>query len=116
MNRGHEILEDIVGTVEILGKTLAIDKDGHLLIFGDWNEELAREIALREGIGELTDDHWTAIRYMRKVHEREGAPPSLRRLTKESGIDTKALYRLFPNGPAKKAAKIAGVPKPKSCV
>ena len=105
-----------MGTVEIRGRILAFDEDGHLLNPGDWNEEIAREIALREGIGELTEEHWLAIRYLREVHEQEGAPPSLRRLTRESGIDTQALYRLFPGGPAKKAAKIAGVPKPKNCV
>ena len=105
-----------MGTLEILGKVLAVDKDGHLANTGDWSEAAAQEIAVREGIGDLTEGHWVVITYMRKIYEREGSPPSIRRLTKESGIDTKTLYRLFPNGPAKKAAKIAGLPKPDSCV
>jgi tRNA 2-thiouridine synthesizing protein E len=105
-----------MAAVEILGKSLAVDKDGHLLHAGDWSEDFAREIALREGVGELTEPHWTVIRYIRKVFEREAEPPSIRRITRESGVDTKGLYQLFPGGPAKKAAKVAGVPKPKSCV
>jgi tRNA 2-thiouridine synthesizing protein E len=53
---------------------------------------------------------------MRSVFEKEGDAPSIRRLTKESGVDTKTLYALFPKGPAKRAAKIAGLPKPTGCV
>ena len=105
-----------MATLEILDKTLVLDKDGHLANFSDWSKEIARELALREGIGELTAPHWTVINFMRQVNEREGEPPSIRRITQESGVDTKTLYQLFPNGPGKRAAKIAGVPKPKSCI
>ena len=105
-----------MATLEVLGKTLLLDKDGNLANPGDWSEEVARELAVREGIGELTAQHWAVINFMRKVHEQEGEPPSVRRITQESGVDTKALYQLFPNGPGKKAAKIAGLPKPKSCI
>ena len=105
-----------MATLEILGKTLALDKDGHLANPGDWSEAFAREIAVTEGIGSLTDHHWTVIRFMRGVYQQEGAPPSIRRITKENGVDTKTLYQIFPNGPGKKAAKIAGLPKPNSCI
>jgi tRNA 2-thiouridine synthesizing protein E len=53
---------------------------------------------------------------MRQVFKEKGDAPSIRRLTKESGVPTKELYELFPMGPAKKAAKIAGLPKPKGCI
>jgi TusE/DsrC/DsvC family sulfur relay protein len=105
-----------VGKLETLGRTLALDKDGHLANHSDWSEEIAHEIAASEGIAELTDEHWTVIKFMQKVYGQEGASPSVRRITQESGVDTKSLYQLFPNGPAKKAAKIAGLPKPNSCI
>ena len=100
----------------ILGKTLAIDTDGNLVNLSDWNEEIARELAKEEGIEELTDKHWQVINYMRKVYSESGDAPSIRKLTKERGVDTKTLYALFPKGPAKKAARIAGLPKPKGCI
>lgn len=103
-------------TLELLGRTFALDKDGHLAQPRDWSRAIARELASKEGIGELTEQHWTVIDFMRSVYQREGASPSIRRITKESGVDTKSLYQLFPDGPGKKAAKIAGLPKPKSCV
>ncbi len=105
-----------MATLEVLGKTLELDADGHLARLTDWNEEVARHLAAQEGIAELTPQHWTVIRYMRSVFEKEGDAPSIRRLTKESGVDTKTLYQLFPKGPAKRAAKIAGLPKPKGCI
>lgn len=103
-------------TVILAGKTLALDADGNLANRKDWNEDIAREIAAIEGISELTPQHWTVIHCMRSVFEKEGDAPSIRRLTKESGVDTKTLYQLFPKGPAKKAARIAGLPKPKGCI
>ncbi len=103
-------------TVVLGGKSLPLDKDGNLANRNDWNEEVAREIAASEGIPELTQKHWAVINFMRAVFEKEGDSPSIRRLTKESGVDTKTLYQLFPKGPAKKAARIAGLPKPKGCI
>ena len=105
-----------MATLSVLGKTLALDADGHLANRNDWNEEIARELAIQEGIPVLTSQHWAVINFMRSVFEKEGDAPSIRRLTKESGVDTKTLYQLFPKGPAKRAAKIAGLPKPKGCI
>ncbi len=101
---------------EILGKMIEFDDDGHLKNLNDWNEEIAKELAKEEGIAELTDRHWLVINYMRQEYQKVGDAPSIRKLTKESGVDTKELYQLFPKGPAKKAAKIAGLPKPKGCI
>jgi tRNA 2-thiouridine synthesizing protein E len=103
-------------TITQTGRVLAVDADGNLANINDWNEDIAREIAGLEGIAELTPQHWAVIRFMRSVFEKEGDSPSIRRLTKESGVDTKTLYQLFPKGPAKKAARIAGLPKPKGCI
>ncbi|SMO42684.1 TusE/DsrC/DsvC family sulfur relay protein [Gracilimonas mengyeensis] len=97
-------------------KTIVLDQDGHLANLEDWNEELAQDLADHEGIGALTDRHWEVINYIREEFEKNGDAPSIRKLTKESGVSTKELYQLFPKGPAKKAAKVAGLPKPKGCI
>lgn len=103
-------------TLELLGKQLETDEDGNLKNLADWDKEIAVELAKQEGIDELTDRHWIVIDFMRNEYETKGDAPSIRKLTKESGVDTKELYKLFPKGPAKKAAKIAGLPKPKGCI
>ncbi|MEW6654075.1 MAG: TusE/DsrC/DsvC family sulfur relay protein [Bacteroidota bacterium] len=101
---------------EYAGKMLELDADGNLVNLNDWNEDVAKEIAAEEEIGLLTDRHWAVINYMRKEYSQKGDAPSIRKLTKESSVDTKELYALFPKGPAKKAARIAGLPKPKGCI
>ena len=103
-------------TKEFAGKTVELDDDGYLVNASDWNEDIAVELAKEEGIDELNDRHKIVIDFMRKVYLETGDGPSISKLNKESGVPTKELYQLFPKGPAKKAARIAGIPKPKGCV
>lgn len=105
-----------MSTATIANKQLEVDAEGFLEDHTQWNDEIARELARQEGIDELTDRHWAVINFMRKEYEEKGDGPSIRRLTKQSGVPTKELYQLFPKGPAKKAAKIAGIPKPTGCI
>ncbi|HEY5123250.1 MAG TPA: TusE/DsrC/DsvC family sulfur relay protein [Ignavibacteria bacterium] len=105
-----------MSSLEIAGKTIELDADGHIANKADWDENLAKELAKLEGINELTERHWLVLNFMRNEFEAKGDAPSIRKLTKESGVSTKELYELFPGGPAKKAAKIAGLPKPKGCI
>ena len=103
-------------TAVLDGKTIELDADGHMVNRSEWTEEIGRNLAKQEGIEELTERHWLVINFMRKEFEAKGDAPSIRKLTKESGVATKELYQLFPKGPAKKSAKIAGLPKPKGCI
>lgn len=105
-----------MSSLEIAGKTIEVDAEGYLEDAAQWNEDIAKEIAKEEGVAELNEQHWKVINFMRKEYNEKGTGPSIRKLTKESGVSTKDLYSLFPKGPAKKAAKIAGIPKPKGCI
>ena len=82
----------------------------------DWTEEMVPELARREGITTLTDRHWKVLRFMRDEYFAKGTGPTVRVLGKTSGVSIKELYELFPKGPAKTAAKIAGIPKPRGCI
>ncbi|WP_020401703.1 TusE/DsrC/DsvC family sulfur relay protein [Gracilimonas tropica] len=103
-------------TEKIADRQIEFDEDGFLANREDWTEELAQELAYMEDVGQLTDKHWKVIRFMQAEYDEKGDAPSIRKLNKESGVSTKELYQLFPKGPAKKAAKIAGLPKPKGCI
>jgi tRNA 2-thiouridine synthesizing protein E len=100
----------------IANKTVDVDPEGFLTDPAQWDEELAEELAHGAGIGELTDRHWLVIRFMRERYLATGTAPTIRALGKESGVPVKELYELFPKGPAKLAAKIGGIPKPKGCI
>jgi TusE/DsrC/DsvC family sulfur relay protein len=92
------------------------DAEGFFLHPEQWTEAMAGEIARENGIPELTDRHWEVIRFMRRTYLETGSAPSIRTLGKASGVPIKELYQLFPKGPAKLAAKIAGIPKPRGCI
>ncbi len=92
------------------------NEEGFLVNPTDWTKKLAVEIAQNEGIAELNGDHWKIIDFSRANAEDSGAAPTLRQITKGSGIPTKQLFKLFPKGPAKKVAKISGLGKPEGCV
>ena len=100
----------------IAGTPVDVNEEGFLTDPSQWNEEIAVEIARREGIDPLTDRHWEVVRFMRAEFEATGSGPTVRVLGKTSGVPVKELYQLFPKGPAKLAAKIAGIPKPRGCI
>lgn len=101
--------------VEIAHEMVEVDDEGFMTDPQQWNEQIAKAIAAELGIV-LTDRHFVVLNYMRKELEDNGKAPSLRKLKNESGVGTKELYGLFPKGPAKKAARIAGLGKPEGCI
>ena len=105
-----------MSTVTLAGSTVEVDREGFLVDADQWNEQMAQEIAAANGIEQLSDRHWQVIRFMRDTYLKSGSAPSIRSLGKSSGVPIKELYELFPKGPAKLAAKIGGIPKPRGCI
>jgi TusE/DsrC/DsvC family sulfur relay protein len=93
-----------------------VDAEGFLKDHDQWTEALAEEIAQANGIDHLTERHWLVVRFMRDTYLATGNAPTIRTLGKVSGVPVKELYELFPKGPAKLAAKIGGIPKPRGCI
>ena len=100
----------------LAGKAVEIDSEGFLVNPDDWTEEIASELAKEEGIDNLSEMHWKVIRFMRDDFKTKGQIPTIRRIKNAGEVPTKELYALFPGGPAKKAARIAGLGKPQGCV
>jgi len=97
------------------GIELETDEQGYLLE-PDYSDDAVRVIAAAEGL-ELGDDHWKVVQYMREQYREHGHTPNFRNMLKGMaevmpGCDSKALYDLFPLGPAKQGAKVAGLPQP----
>jgi tRNA 2-thiouridine synthesizing protein E len=105
-----------MSTITYDGSTVAVNDEGFFTDPAQWREEMAPVIAHQEGIPELTQRHWQVIKFMRHEYETNGTGPTVRVLGKTSGVSVRELYQLFPAGPAKTAAKIAGIPKPRGCI
>jgi TusE/DsrC/DsvC family sulfur relay protein len=103
-------------TMTIADVPVEVDGEGFLTRPEQWSDAIAEEIAHQNGISELTERHWLVVRFMRERYLTTGTAPTIRSLGKESGVPIKELYQLFPKGPAKLAAKIGGIPKPRGCI
>lgn len=99
---------------QVAGLDISVDSEGYLTDLGQWTREVAAEIAKEEGI-EMTDQHWKVIEYIQESF-RNKESLSIRSLGKRGPVSIKEFYALFPDGPLKKSSKIAGIPKPASCV
>jgi tRNA 2-thiouridine synthesizing protein E len=103
-------------TVSLATTSVEVNDEGFFVDPTQWTEAMAPDLARAEGIDPLTEEHWRVIRFMRKEYFEKGTGPTVRSLGKTSGVSVKELYQLFPKGPAKIAAKIAGIPKPRGCI
>jgi tRNA 2-thiouridine synthesizing protein E len=104
------------------GNEIATDKLGYLLDFKQWDNGTAIEMAKNDNF-ELTSAHWEVINFVRQFYLTYNTSPAIRALTKamkaelgEDKANSRYLFRLFPDGPAKQATKYAGLPKPKRCL
>ena len=103
-------------TVTYAGTPVPVNDEGFFTDPGQWREEMAPAIAREAGIDPLTEQHWQVIKHVRHEFAEKGTGPTVRALGKTSGVGVKELYELFPKGPAKLAARIAGIPKPRGCI
>ncbi|NEW80399.1 MAG: TusE/DsrC/DsvC family sulfur relay protein [Gelidibacter sp.] len=98
----------------IAGAQVNVSEDGYLEDMNQWNEAIAKEIASEIGI-ELTPKHFEVLNFLReKTVAKENL--TIRGVGKSGIVDIKELYVLFPKGPLKFSSKIAGIPKPTSCI
>lgn len=97
------------------GTPIEVNKEGYLTDANRWTPAIGEAIAVELGIA-LGAHHWEAINFVREDYATTGKSPGLRRIAANTGVTIKDLYKLFPKGPGKLVARIAGTPKPKSCL
>jgi dissimilatory sulfite reductase related protein len=102
--------------MQIGDKKIEFDKDGFMREPGLWDEEVAKAIALEEGIEEMSEQHWKLVNYIREYWKDHDLAPAVRLICNDSGIGVRQIYKLFTSGPARGACRVAGLPKPDGCV
>lgn len=98
------------------GMEIEIDEEGFMQEPEKWNQAIAEDLAKFENAYPLSEDHWNVINYLRNFYLKSKIAPPVRMLCKQTGFDLKHINQLFPNGPAKGACKVAGLPKPTGCM
>lgn len=99
---------------EFAGVMVEVNEEGYFTNHQQWTKEIAAEVAKEEGI-ELTDKHYAVLEFLRNRFI-SGEALSIRSINKSGIIDVKEFYAMFPGAPLKKSTKIAGIPKPSSCI
>ena len=92
-----------------------VNEQGFLLDPKVWSDEIGTELARGDEL-DLSDEHWLVIHFIRSYYLEFGIAPSVRKLCLRTGVSGDRLYKLFPNGPAKSACKIAGLPNADGCL
>lgn len=100
--------------VLIAGKDVQLNEEGYFTDPAQWTEEIAKAMAEEEGL-ELSEKHFEVLHYLRKTYA-QGEPLTIRKVGKSGIVDIKQFYALFPGGPLKVSSKLAGIPKPVSCI
>lgn len=93
---------------------ISVNEEGYLTDFNQWDKQVAENLA-KEANLDLTQRHWDVIRFLQDQHQKEVAL-NIRKVGSSGVVDIKEFYQLFPQGPLKTATKIAGIPKPASCI
>lgn len=99
---------------DIAGKKIAVNAEGYLTDFSQWDKSIGEALAIENNIA-MSPRHWEVITYLQN-EVKNNVPLSIRKIGKSGVVDIKEFYQLFPQGPLKTATKIAGVPKPVSCL
>jgi TusE/DsrC/DsvC family sulfur relay protein len=106
----------------VAGKSIQLSEAGWLENLDEWSEGVAEQIAQKEQIAELTEEHWNIINLAREYFQENGTvcePRKFSKLLKDKyGADRSSqqyIYSLFPQGLIKCANKVAGLPRPKGC-
>ncbi len=98
----------------IAGKTISVTEEGFMTDFSQWDKSIAEAIAAENQVA-LSSRHWEVLNYIQTEYKNE-VPLSIRKIGKSGVVDIKEFYQLFPVAPLKTATKIAGIPKPVSCI
>jgi dissimilatory sulfite reductase related protein len=99
----------------IAGQAVDVNVECYMTDMNQWNGEIAKELATGLGVPELTEKHWAVLNWLRE-QQANGVEVNIHKVGNSGIYDIKEFYQLFPNGSLKNASKIAGLPKPTSCL
>ncbi len=95
---------------------LVEDDDGFLTSMMHWSREKAEELAIKNDLGPLTDNHWKIISFVQQYYVKHQIGPPIVRISKETGFSSTYICQLFPCGVARGAYRLAGLPRPSGCL
>jgi TusE/DsrC/DsvC family sulfur relay protein len=96
--------------LEHKSKMIGVDNNGYLINFNEWDEDVARELATRAGIGELTPESIAILKFIRDHYKTYNFFPIVGSICKKVQEPKDCVNEKFMNPLV--AWKIAGLPHP----
>jgi len=96
-------------TTALADRTYRVNIWGFLIDPSEWDEEYAVLRAREMKMPELTQKHWSVIRFLREQFQRTGAMPTVHQTCEANNLEIEELGALFPDGYNRGAVKIAGL-------
>ncbi len=100
----------------LAGRDVLLDQEGFFVNPQEWSEDVALDMAAKEGLPGLEDMHWRVIRFLREYYFAHGKAPLSREIKKGIGISLLEIERIFPGGLRGGARRLAGLPNPRGCM
>ncbi len=94
---------------------LSVNADGFLSEIVSWNQQIAEELARRNEIWPLTEEHWKVVHFLRDYYLKYAQGPVILKISRATGISVQRICELFPCGMIRGAYRIAGLPRPPGC-
>ncbi|MFA4835102.1 MAG: TusE/DsrC/DsvC family sulfur relay protein [Dehalococcoidia bacterium] len=115
INRHYNLGMKVVNTCELTADALVLarpkddhDGEGYLKDPSIWNWDMAQIIAIRERVGDLTEDHRRIIEYVRNYYDTHKDWPLPARIGKDLDVKRSGLFNRSPEV----LFKVAGLPNP----
>jgi tRNA 2-thiouridine synthesizing protein E len=92
------------------------DQDGFLVEMSSWSRDRAEDLARRNDIWPLSEDHWKIIEFVQSYYKKHGEGPPIVKIAAHTGFSGRHICQLFPCGVARGAYRLAGLPRPSGCL
>lgn len=92
------------------------NEDGFLIEMSSWTREIAEELARKNNLGPLSEDHWTVIEFVQNYYRKNGTGPPIVKIGRGTGFKPSYICEMFPCGVARGAYRLAGLPRPFGCL
>ncbi len=91
-------------------RMIAVDDDGYLINFNEWDEDVARELAARADVGELTSESISMLKFIRDYYKKNNFFPIVNSICRNIHAPKDCVTEKFFNPLI--AWKLAGLPRP----
>lgn len=115
-NMSESVGPEETGIIRLIaGQNIEFDAEGFFMDDSQWTEDVCRELAAKDGLSDMREEHWKVLYAYRDYYAYNGRAPLNRDLKAATGMSVMVMERLFPGGLKQGARRLCGLPNPRTC-